>query len=207
MGRTASVRTGRLPRIEMTRPLAAASALIGSIAELGALGFPRGEGCPRAIRDQPPFLFCERGVQVQHKRVGVRAELGNDKWHALGHQAGNEGNVARKPIELGNEHRAFRLTRCGQRCGELRPPIEGVRALAGLDLSELVTSEMPSASAKRATAARCASMPSLIGPVAVSRPCSRQPRSSFPRLSARVFRLQTTVCSLLHKEARANNPR
>jgi hypothetical protein len=54
----------------------------------------------------------------------------------LGHQARNEGHVTREPIELGNKYRTFRLPRCGQRCGKLRPSIKSVGALAGFDLGE-----------------------------------------------------------------------
>ena len=64
-------------------------------------------------------------------------KLGHDEWHTLGHQAGNEGHVAREAIELGDQHRTLRLARCGQRCGKLWPSIERVGALAGFDLGEL----------------------------------------------------------------------
>src|SRR4051812_29208749 len=34
------------------------------------------QGTTGAFGDQAPFLFGQGGVQVQHERVGVRAELG-----------------------------------------------------------------------------------------------------------------------------------
>jgi hypothetical protein len=96
---------------------------------------------------------------VQHERDLRRAELGDDEGHALGHQPGDEGDIAREPVELRDDDRALaRLPGCERR-GQLRPPVEGVGALPRLDLGELATSAKPSASANRATAARCASMP------------------------------------------------
>ena len=90
-----------------------------------------------ALRDLPALLLGQRGVEVQHEGIGIGSQLGNDEWHTLGHQAGNEGHVAREAIELGNQHRTLRLARCGQRCGKLWPSIERIGALAGFDLGEL----------------------------------------------------------------------
>jgi hypothetical protein len=47
--------------------------------------------------------------------------------HTLRHQAGDECDIARKPVELGNQHRAFRLAGCGEGGGQLRPAIECAR--------------------------------------------------------------------------------
>jgi hypothetical protein len=33
-------------------------------------------------------------IEVQHERVCITAQFGHDERHALGHQAGNEGDVA-----------------------------------------------------------------------------------------------------------------
>jgi len=55
----------------------------------------------------------------------------------LSHQAGNKGHIAREAIELGDKNRAFLLPRYGQRCGKLRPSVEGVGSPAGFYLSEL----------------------------------------------------------------------
>ncbi len=55
------------------------------------------------------------------------------------HQAGNEMNVAAEPVELGDDDRA-RLpvaAGLGEGLGELRAALEGVRALARLDLDML----------------------------------------------------------------------
>jgi hypothetical protein len=43
----------------------------------------------------------------------------------------------RKAVELGHDDRASVFPPGGQRCGELRPPIEGVGPLPGLDLDVL----------------------------------------------------------------------
>ena len=61
---------------------------------------------------------------------------------------------------LANYDRAFLLPPCGQRCGQLRPSIEGIAALAGLDLDELGGEVDPSAATNRVTASRWASIPS-----------------------------------------------
>jgi hypothetical protein len=46
-------------------------------------------------------------------------------------------NIAAQPIELRNNNRALTLSCVSERVSELRAPIEGVGALAGLDLDEL----------------------------------------------------------------------
>ena len=50
---------------------------------------------------------------------------------------GHERHIARKPVELGDQDGAFGGLGGSQRGGELRPPVEGVGALAGLGLDEL----------------------------------------------------------------------
>ncbi len=39
---------------------------------------------------------------MQDERIDVRPEFGNEERHAIRHQAGNEMNVARETVELGN---------------------------------------------------------------------------------------------------------
>ena len=46
-------------------------------------------------------------------------------------------NVTAEAIELGHHNRAFATPRLREGCGELRPAIESISALAGLDLLEL----------------------------------------------------------------------
>ena len=52
-----------------------------------------------AFRDQPPLLLGQRGIQVQHKWIGIAAQLGDDERHALGHQPSYEGDIAREPAD------------------------------------------------------------------------------------------------------------
>ena len=50
----------------------------------------RAASAARALRDHPPLLLGERGVDVQHEGVHVGAELGDQEGHALHHQPGDE---------------------------------------------------------------------------------------------------------------------
>jgi hypothetical protein len=79
---------------------------------------------------------------VQHEGVCVGAEFSNDERHALSHQAGNECDIARESIELGNQHRAFRLAGCGEGGCKLRSAIERVGSLAGFNLAARRASSM-----------------------------------------------------------------
>ena len=91
----------------------------------------------RTLRDQRPFLLGERRIEVQHERVGIGAQLGDHERHLVRHQAGDEMHIARQPVELRDGDGALALARLGERRDELWPAIQGVRALAGLDLGEL----------------------------------------------------------------------
>jgi hypothetical protein len=55
----------------------------------------------------------------------------------LSHELADEMYVAAEPIELGDDHSAANELRLGQRRLELRPTVEGVRSLGGLDLDML----------------------------------------------------------------------
>ena len=57
--------------------------------------------------------------------------------HPLRHEAGDEGDVAREPVELGDDDRTLAGLAGCERRGELWSPVQGVGALAGLDLGEL----------------------------------------------------------------------
>jgi len=81
----------------------------------------------RASLAAAKLLLGQCGIEVQHKRVGVGTEFRHDEGDALGHQAGNERHVAREAVELGDQHRAFVLARCDQRCCKLRPAINRIR--------------------------------------------------------------------------------
>ena len=107
------------------------------IAELDALRLRRRERRLRAPRDQGALFFGERGIEVQDERIDVRPQFGDEEGHAMRHQAGNEMHVARETIELGDRDRAAQRPRLGERRRQLRPTIERVASLAGLDLDEL----------------------------------------------------------------------
>jgi hypothetical protein len=132
---------------------------ISWIAQLPATLFSTSKRGTSSLRNLTALLLRQCRIEMQHERICVGAKLCDDERHALRHQPGNEGYVARKTIELGNQDRALLLAGSGQRCGELRPSIEGVCTFARFDLGESPASVMPSASAKRATAVRCASRP------------------------------------------------
>jgi hypothetical protein len=67
---------------------------------------------------------------------GSASEFRHDEGQAPRHQPGDEGDVARKPIELRDGDRARPLLRQRECRGELRPAIERIGSLAGLDLDE-----------------------------------------------------------------------
>ena len=74
---------------------------------------------------------------MQHEGVGIAAEFGDDEWHPLGHQPGDEGHVAREPVQLRHHDAASRGLGRSQRGGELGTPVQRVGALAALGLDEL----------------------------------------------------------------------
>ena len=86
-------------------------------------GFGGGQGGNRALADHLALALGEGRVQVQHERLDVRPELGDDERDAVRHQAGNEMDVPAEAIELGNRDRAFPVRRpsasaaasCGRR--------------------------------------------------------------------------------------------
>lgn len=63
------------------------------------------------------------------ERVRVGPKLGDNKRHALHHEGGGKGNVAREPVELGDDDRALRRSCGSKRQGQLRTALEGVRTL------------------------------------------------------------------------------
>ena len=68
-------------------------------------------------------------------------------------------NVAGKPVELGDSYRALVLPGLGQRRRQLRPRVERVSSLAGLDLDELSRDLEALSLGEPGMAARWASMP------------------------------------------------
>ena len=89
------------------------------VAQLHAPRLGGLQGRLGAGRDQRALLLGQRGVDVQHERVGIDAQLGDDERHPVGHQAADEVHVAAKPIELGDNHRGLELAGVRQCGGQL----------------------------------------------------------------------------------------
>ncbi len=98
---------------------------------------------------------------MQHERVGISAEFCDDERHPLHHQSGNEGDIARKAIELGHNDRAFELPGKGEGgcedkaifgdgdLGEVRASISDCNSEI-----ELIEKAIEGAETRRATAAQ-----------------------------------------------------
>jgi hypothetical protein len=74
---------------------------------------------------------------VEHERVCISAELRHDEGHAVGHQAGDAGYIAREPVKLGNDDGALLLAGRFERLRQGSAAIESIGALASLYLDEL----------------------------------------------------------------------
>lgn len=88
----------------------------------------------RARRDHPTLLLGERGVQVQHERVGIDAEFGDDERHTLAHQPRDKRHVARKAVELRDDNGATVPLRLLQGRTEFGTTVESICPLPRLDL-------------------------------------------------------------------------
>ena len=84
------------------------------IAELAAIGLADRERCFRPLGNQTPLLLGERGVEMQHERVRIAPEFGNDERDPLRHESSNECNVARETIQLRKQDAAFGGFRGGE---------------------------------------------------------------------------------------------
>jgi hypothetical protein len=71
---------------------------------------------------------------VEHERIGVAAELGDNERDALSHEAGDERHVTAQAIQLRDDDRGLVAAGLGERGGELRAAIERVGTLARLNL-------------------------------------------------------------------------
>jgi hypothetical protein len=60
---------------------------------------------------------------VQNERINIRAKLRNDELHAVGHQPGDEMNVARQAVQLGHCNGALSTARFCERSGKLGPAV------------------------------------------------------------------------------------
>src|SRR5215831_5679957 len=71
--------------------------------------------CPTPLRDQFPFLLRKRCVNVQHELIAISSKCGDDKVHAVLHQATYEVHVAGQTVEPRDDERTSgRL--CGFQC-------------------------------------------------------------------------------------------
>ena len=59
-----------------------------------------GESGLCALGNELALPFGQRRVKMEHKRIGVRAQLGNKERDAVSHELGNEMHVTGEPIEL-----------------------------------------------------------------------------------------------------------
>jgi hypothetical protein len=107
------------------------------IAELGAGGFLRCKGGLGTGRDQRPLILSERRVKMEHKRVRVGAELGDDEQQPLRHQPRNEMHVSGEPIEIRDDNGTVRLASVNEGVAELWTAVERVGALSDLGLNKL----------------------------------------------------------------------
>ena len=111
-------------------------------------------------------------------------------------KAGDEGDITREPIELGNKHRAFRLPRRGQRCGKLGPSIERIGAFAGFDLGEL-REERDAFALRKSRDCRSLSLQAETRSTLALSGDSIVSDGTFHGQFSEVFKPQTTVCCLL----------
>jgi hypothetical protein len=95
-------------------------------ASSGALGY------------QSALFFGQGGIDMQHERVGIGSEFGDDERRPVLHQAADEMHVARQPIELGDDNRATLVELPGrlERGGKLGPAVERVGTFASLNLGK-----------------------------------------------------------------------
>ena len=54
-------------------------------------------------------ILGKRGIEMEHEGIGIDTEFSDDEGNALRHQPGDEGAIARQPVELGDDHRASDL--------------------------------------------------------------------------------------------------
>src|SRR3954471_8961946 len=73
---------------------------IDRIAKLGPARLPDREGGLGPLGNEMAFLLSQSRIEVQHEGIGVPAELGHHERYALRHEARDERNVARQPVEL-----------------------------------------------------------------------------------------------------------
>jgi hypothetical protein len=106
-------------------------------SELYAASLGPCQRVPRLRCNHRSLLLCKRGEQMQDEGVHIRAKLGDNEWHPLCHQAGDEMNVAAQTVELGDGNGATTAASLRERGGKLWSAVKRVRALASLYFGEL----------------------------------------------------------------------
>jgi hypothetical protein len=109
-------------------------ALLTPTAQRHATGLGGLQRVARALAYHAPLLLGQGGVDVQHERVGIDTELGDDERHVMLHQTADVVHVAAQPIELRYQYWSAITFRPDQRLREHRTLVCVV--LAALDLDE-----------------------------------------------------------------------
>lgn len=102
------------------------------IAEAGAAFLGGGQGFLGALADLLPLMFGEGGEHVEHELVSVRI-IHRHELDATFHEVGNEGDIARQTVELGDDQPGFLFLADGECSGELGPVV----FLTAFDFGEL----------------------------------------------------------------------
>jgi hypothetical protein len=84
--------------------------------------------CAKATR---PFLLGQRGVDVQHERVGIGAERCHDERRPLRHQPEMNATSRDRRSSLATQIAAFALRATASASRKQRSALESVAALAG----------------------------------------------------------------------------
>ena len=77
-----------------------------------------GKGFLSPLGDPVTLFFRDGGMNVQHERIDVRPQFGDNERDALHHQAADEVDVAAQPVQLGDD----------DRCGTCLAPFPSFRA-------------------------------------------------------------------------------
>ena len=95
-----------------------------------------GEPLLDPLPDHRPLFLGDGRVNVQHERLDLGAELGDDESNLARHEAGDEHNVTREPIERGDDDGAFQPASFGEGGLELRPALQCVGTLGSQTLQQ-----------------------------------------------------------------------
>jgi hypothetical protein len=126
------------------------------IAELDAARLGDGEGIFDPGRNHQALVLGDGGEDLDRQPRRMRVVAG-DKIDPTLHQAGDEMDVARQPVELGNDQGRLASSASRQRAGDPRPVVP----LATFDLGEVGDDITPPADLTWSlTASRCALRPS-----------------------------------------------